>query len=662
MVGPSRKGHGALLAAALLAGLVACSKSVAVAVNVVTVGCAGSPDPFNADGGAGSGSVEYLQFNVTVDGGSVLSETTAIGSRTLQVPQLPLGTMNINVEGLSSATGGNVVAAGNSGPFVIPTDGSLSQLSVTVFLRPTNAFSYTNSASSPDKACSHMVSARAYHSQALLPNGQVLIYGGLIYAADTSQPNTVDWTQALAMPPMVVPNTQYLSSAEIYNPQTGQFTAAGAGVAGDASDPANRAFTQMLAFDNGGALVAGGKSAGTPATLPASNGLAFSASPSPAWAPVRTASAHAHGCLAEDASGHALVAGGYAQLSASPEINITTQTAEFFDPTVWPPVPRVVPDVEPPPNDAVATSRADQGCSGFYGIGGLGGLFHGLALEIGGVVAVADPTDPTGVAATIDQDYFFYQFQPATTAASANFAPYLDTKPNIVNGVDAGPLILGSSLVEPRARARAAAMIVTEAATSGATALGDAVLVTGGFTCTPGLSASCSPAFAGGNLSGQLANPPYTYFDNEDGGVDVGLTTELIAFPGGTVNPGSPSTPMQVERIDHCAVPLPDGRVLVLGGLSGNDQGSFGTTNSAEVFSDYPIAPNLPSVQAIPVPKGLLQARAGMACTLLQDGSILVTGGFQTTGPLQSNNAQPVTTLNSAEIYRPLPLVSKPGG
>jgi hypothetical protein len=115
---------------------------------------------------------------------------------------------------------------------------------------------------------------------------------------------------------------------------------------------------------------------------------------------------------------------------------------------------------------------------------------------------------------------------------------------------------------------------------------------------------------------------------------------------------------MQIERIDHCAVALPDGRVLVLGGLSGNTQSTFGTTNSAEMFSDYPLASTPPAVNMNPVPAGLLQARAGMACTLLQDGSILVTGGFQTTGPLASDNTQAVTTLNSAEIYRPLPIAA----
>ena len=185
--------------------------------------------------------------------------------------------------------------------------------------------------------------------------------------------------------------------------------------------------------------------------------------------------------------------------------------------------------------------------------------------------------------------------------------------------------------------------------------------MTGGFTCTLG-DAGCSPAFSGGNLSGQLGAPPYTYFDNADGGVDVGITTELLAFPGGNVNPGVAATDMQVERIDHCAVSLPDGRVLVLGGLSGNSQSTFGTTSDAEMFSDYPLASTPPAVNMNPVPAGLLQARAGMACTLLTDGTILVTGGFQTTGPLQSDNTQAVTTLNSAEIYRPLPVAASASG
>ena len=50
-----------------------------------------------------------------------------------------------------------------------------------------------------------------------------------------------------------------------------------------------------------------------------------------------------------------------------------------------------------------------------------------------------------------------------------------------------------------------------------------------------------------------------------------------------------------------------------------------------------------------------------MEAVALSSRSILVTGGFQTTAPL-TGTTQPVTTLNSAEIYRPLPLVVTDGG
>jgi hypothetical protein len=337
--------------------------------------------------------------------------------------------------------------------------------------------------------------------------------------------------------------------------------------------------------------------------------------------------------------------------------------AEFLDPSVWPPTPRPVPDVViSPVGTLLATSRADQACSGFDGVAP---LLQGITLEAGGVVL-----DPTGSIATIDQDFVLYQFQPATASSIANFAPYTSGAPDILDAgpageIDAGPEVLGAALAEPRARAKAAAMIVTSAAGGGgdggasSATLEDAVLVTGGITCNPTSTlAPCAPAFADGGTGGQLANAPYTYFFNSptsgaDGG-DVGASTELIPISQ-SVNAGTLTADMEVERIDHCAVALPDGRVVILGGLSGSDASSFGTTNSAEVFSDDPTAETLPSVQSTPVPNGLLQARAGMACTLLRDGSILVTGGIQTTGPL-SGNQQPVTTLDSAEIFRPLPV------
>src|SRR5579863_5920254 len=100
MTRPTAAALAALAAVGLAAAFAACSKSVAVNVNVVTVGCAGSPDPFNADGGA-SVSVQFLKFDVFVDGGSFFTQSTPVGSQTLAIPSLPLGTVSIDVKGLT---------------------------------------------------------------------------------------------------------------------------------------------------------------------------------------------------------------------------------------------------------------------------------------------------------------------------------------------------------------------------------------------------------------------------------------------------------------------------------------------------------------------------------------------------------------------------------
>jgi hypothetical protein len=108
---------------------------------------------------------------------------------------------------------------------------------------------------------------------------------------------------------------------------------------------------------------------------------------------------------------------------------------------------------------------------------------------------------------------------------------------------------------------------------------------------------------------------------------------------------------MSAERIEHCAVTLGDGRVVILGGAGGSNSQTFGTEGSAETTLAVPGTP-IPGLE--PVAQPLLEPRAGMACTLLHDGSVLVTGGFQIAGLLTGTKST-VQTLGSAEIFRVAP-------
>jgi len=99
-------------------------------------------------------------------------------------------------------------------------------------------------------------------------------------------------------------------------------------------------------------------------------------------------------------------------------------------------------------------------------------------------------------------------------------------------------------------------------------------------------------------------------------------------YPGAAINRWTPGPDMAMPRAAACAALLPDGRLLVAGGI-----GSSGVLHAAELYGlDGTFAPAAP----------MAQARTGAACVAMQDGRVLVTGG--------SDGA---SALASAEIYDP---------
>src|SRR5262245_48937999 len=95
---------------------------------------------------------------------------------------------------------------------------------------------------------------------------------------------------------------------------------------------------------------------------------------------------------------------------------------------------------------------------------------------------------------------------------------------------------------------------------------------------------------------------------------------------------------LNIGRYDHTATLLPDGKVLVAGG-KGSDT-CFAPTSSAELYDP---------VSGTWTPTGSLStARARHTATLLQNGLVLVAGGYA--GGLGRSVADP---LNSAELYDP---------
>jgi N-acetylneuraminic acid mutarotase len=123
-------------------------------------------------------------------------------------------------------------------------------------------------------------------------------------------------------------------------------------------------------------------------------------------------------------------------------------------------------------------------------------------------------------------------------------------------------------------------------------------------------------------------------FDFHDGGLFPGRPTSAEIYDP-TANRWSSTTPMGASRLAQTATEIPDGRVLVTGGL--DDQGV--TLKSTEIYD----APQDRWISAAP----MAVARSGHLATLLANGDVLVAGG------LGEEPSQLTISLTSAEIYDP---------
>src|SRR6185295_17226835 len=94
----------------------------------------------------------------------------------------------------------------------------------------------------------------------------------------------------------------------------------------------------------------------------------------------------------------------------------------------------------------------------------------------------------------------------------------------------------------------------------------------------------------------------------EDSCEGITATTELLDPATGASTPG-PN--MLQARVSHAAMPLPDGRVLIIGGFQPGTE-----TTTTEVFD--------PATNAFAAGPDLLEPLADPVAILLGDGSILV--------------------------------------
>jgi hypothetical protein len=125
------------------------------------------------------------------------------------------------------------------------------------------------------------------------------------------------------------------------------------------------------------------------------------------------------------------------------------------------------------------------------------------------------------------------------------------------------------------------------------------------------------------------------------GGVDASGTQgvrqlELFSLVGGFVAPMNAALPDNAGLVDFTATTLPDGRVLLTGGRTTPGGPPVATAFILQLNTDTSSV-DIVATDRLTVP------RAGHSATLLCDGTVLITGGTATPAPAERYNPPPLS-------------------
>ncbi|HVE84112.1 MAG TPA: kelch repeat-containing protein [Myxococcales bacterium] len=461
-------------------------------------------------------NVTHFLFRITGEGiADPIEVTTLATARQVTLPPIPVGPKRVvEVRAFQGEPRGGVLwSVGRTLAFEVPSVPLAVSQDLTVFLRPKNSLLPVSLSISP-QSCARMGYPRAGHTATVLASGRVLVAGGFTLNAVTGE-------------------RVASARAELFDPSTGGFADLPDLSYPDAQQrpvSSPRAFHTATSLGDGQVLLAGGEVyvAGDPTPRPLAEALLFDPIGRSYRLVTMNLARSEHGAAA-DSGGRVLLLGGITTGGALAE------TLEWFDParTLFVDVP------------LAQLGRVQMGVS---------------PVQDGKFIAVAGGS--TGTAVTTEVR--LYTFNTSGTYSLATT----------------------SQLIEPR---RAPAL----------TTVGDPsrLVAVGGYS----------------NL-------------NELTGVSPLASSEVIATqPQVFVTSG----PNVTARGDACVASLRDGRVLVAGGRSVDFNFAARSDESVELMVP-PSTGGPPAVLGLP---SFARGRYGHTCTPLPDGTVLIAGGVYKQDP-----------------------------